>query len=122
MTDINKSYRCARCGAWGPQYGYCQKCRDDTRAREPVTVALVATYSELRGDCIALEQLIERGADITDDERNKLDKAVTVMKVGFKIVKRVLRARGVVGRTKPLVGSQSGLNISQPVDAPKGKI
>ncbi len=53
---------------------------------------MLPVYNELRGHCAALEELIEAG-DFTEKELKRLDKAVTVMKVGFKILKKVLKAR-----------------------------
>lgn len=66
---------------------------------DPASRALLATYVALRQECIGLEQLIESGAadGLTADDLKRLDKAVTVMKVGFKMVKKVLRSRGVDG-------------------------
>lgn len=68
----------------------------------PTTRSLLASYVELRSECAGLEELIERG-DLTEQDVMRLDKAVTVMKVGFKIVKKVLRAQGIAGRMKPKV-------------------
>ena len=42
------------------------------------------------------------GEGLTEDELKRLDKTTTVMKFAFNIVKRVLSARGVRGRLKPL--------------------
>lgn len=51
-------------------------------------------YTNLRFECAELEMLIERGEKrglLTEKELKRLDKAVTVMKVGFKILKKVAR-------------------------------
>lgn len=50
-------------------------------------------YTVLRTACIDLERNIEAGANngLTAKELMRFDKAVTVMKVGFKIMKKALR-------------------------------
>lgn len=63
---------------------------------------MLTAYVDLRRDCIAIEELIERGGELTADDLKRLDKAVTVMKVGFKIVKKVLRSCGIEGCLKPV--------------------
>jgi len=55
---------------------------------------IVTSYRELRKACSRLEKLLQRITDaddraLTDKDLKRLDKAVTVMKVGFKIVKKV---------------------------------
>jgi hypothetical protein len=58
---------------------------------------LLAYYQELRAAGESLEQYLGR---VELAEQKDLDKAITVMKVGFKMVKRVLRKRGVKGHIK----------------------
>jgi hypothetical protein len=53
-------------------------------------------YRGLRVHCCDLEELIDRDpAAFTEKELKRLDKAVTVMKVGFKIMKKVVRTESV---------------------------
>ena len=65
-------------------------------APEPTkeSALLLETYKSLRLDCIELEELIGNGRGLSDKDLKRLDKAVTVMKVSFKIVKKVLRRHG----------------------------
>lgn len=72
-------------GPWRPPYSPVE---DD-----PKSLATVI-YNNLRCDCVELEELIEHATaagTLTEKELKRLDKAVTVMKVGFKIVKKVLK-------------------------------
>lgn len=70
----------------------------------PENNLLAHIYGELRHHGDELESLLgaldidPRG--FTEEDRKRLDKAVVVMKVGFKIVKRVLRNHGFRGRLK----------------------
>jgi hypothetical protein len=63
--------------------------------RDMAISELQRAYKELRQDCALLERLLQRITDhaepspLTEKELKRLDKAVTVMKVGFKIVKKV---------------------------------
>lgn len=51
-------------------------------------------YAELRGHCNVLEHLLEQNREGLDERTLKrIDKAVTVMKVGFKIMKKALREK-----------------------------
>jgi hypothetical protein len=53
-------------------------------------------YNDLRFTCHELEELIasvEGEEGWTEKDLKRLDKAVTVMKVGFKIFKKVLKTR-----------------------------
>ncbi len=63
----------------------------------PVREALLtAHYNDLRWTCHQLEELLsvaESDPDFSEKDVKRLDKAVTVMKVGFKLVKKVLNAR-----------------------------
>lgn len=93
MTEI--SHRCGRCGKLRIECR-CPEgfCRYYTQSK-PTTVQ--EAYAHLRCSCSALEDLLaeQKGKDL-----HRLDKAVTVMKVGFKMVKRVLRAQGATGNLK----------------------
>jgi hypothetical protein len=86
-------YQCNHCGR-GLFRCICRAPRD------PDTRSLLCSYTELRRAGIELEEVIGAGG-FTEDELKRLDKAATVMKVGFKMVKKVLRKRGVGGRLKP---------------------
>lgn len=52
-------------------------------------------YADLRLNCIALEEWLEANDDrsscFIEPELKRLDKAVTVMKVAFKVVKKVIK-------------------------------
>jgi hypothetical protein len=61
----------------------------------PYDRELLAIYINLRRDCVALEELIAANSDTVD--LKELDKAVTVMKVSFKLIKKILRTHGVEG-------------------------
>jgi hypothetical protein len=51
-------------------------------------------YEALRFHCARLEELLEANPHGLDEQALKRsDKAVTVMKVGFKILKKAIRAR-----------------------------
>ena len=53
-------------------------------------------YVRLRQDCIDIEELIEEHGDVlTEKELKRLDKGVVVMKVGFKLVKKAIKARSL---------------------------
>lgn len=58
------------------------------------TDILAMTYQNLRIDGIELEELIGGAKHLSDRDRKRLDKAVTVMKVGMKLIKKVLKAYG----------------------------
>jgi predicted ATP-dependent serine protease len=94
-------YRCPRCGAYSRQFGYCTECKADTQPKNQSTAELLTIYTELRSSGIALECLIDKPGSLTTEDLKRLDKAVTVMKVGFKIVKKVLRTRGIEGCLTP---------------------
>ena len=56
--------------------------------RKPYGIA----YERLRAECETLECLIEADdAALSVKDRKRLDKAVTAMKIGFKILKKVAR-------------------------------
>lgn len=85
---MTETYRCPVCNWVMPN---C-RCRQELNT-------LRDEYLTLRKACASLEQYLDPMADTGDvvmepDELKELDKAVTVMKVGMKMVKRVLRKRG----------------------------
>ncbi len=88
------SHTCPACG-W--TNGHAPDCVFRAKPPNADARALLASYVDLRRDCIAIEELIERGGELTPEDLKRLDKAVTVMKVGFKMVKKVLRSQGVEG-------------------------
>lgn len=59
---------------------------------------LAQTYSDLRQNCIDLEEIIASSqtgdSELSEEDLKRLDKAVTVMKVSFKLVKKVLGRHG----------------------------
>ena len=63
---------------------------------------LIAFYKKLRAATVGIEQLIEdlESADcetFSDQDLHRLDKAVVVSKVGFKMVKMILKTHGFKG-------------------------
>lgn len=94
MTDPYRD--CSLCGRLRSQ---CRCNQKPPKGQSSSTLELMADYVNLRRDCEALEEMIASGT-LEDEEVKRLDKAVTVMKVGFKMVKKVIRARGVAGRLK----------------------
>lgn len=61
----------------------------------PTEDRLRRDYANLRLDCADLEELLGASpSDLTAKDLKRLDKAVTVMKVAFKIVAKVLRGHG----------------------------
>lgn len=65
--------------------------------------ALLLIYGDLRLDCDQLEEMLGApSSDLTEKDLKRLDKAVTIIKVGFKLIKKVLRAHGYVERLKPV--------------------
>ena len=59
--------------------------------RDDAMEMIAAAYRKLRQDASHLEKVLQTITDdtLTEKELKRLDKAVTVMKVGFKIVKKV---------------------------------
>jgi hypothetical protein len=108
MTE-ERNYRCPRCAEWSRQPGWCQNCRQLIPSHH---LALLNCYAELRANCAALEEAIACAVTaeppLTRDEQNRLDKGVTVMKVGFKLVKKVLRAQGHTGNLKTRANETAG--------------
>ena len=91
-------------GGWSPRPLYpsvpepVHKPRDDKGrwVPEQKDELAVSQYNSLRFTCHELEELISsvEGEDgWTEKDLKRLDKAVTVMKVGFKILKKVLKSR-----------------------------
>lgn len=74
---------------------------------------LARAYADLRADCIAVEEIIgalnERPGGFTDKDLKRLDKGVTVIKVGFKLIKMVLRTHGFRNRLKPVPATVTGV-------------
>lgn len=72
----------------------------------PESDAVLHTYQNMRLDCIELEELIGNGEGLSEKDLKRLDKAVTVIKVGFKLIKMVLRAHGY-RQVKPVPAENS---------------
>lgn len=87
---MTREYMCLGCGR-GIKTCICP-APDDAGTRH-----LLAYYREVRLVISEMEGYLGR---VELEEQKDLDKAVTVMKVGAKIVKRVLRRRGVKGHIK----------------------
>lgn len=51
-------------------------------------------YANYRIETAELEHLLAGADDLTEDEQKRLDKAVVLIKVGAKLIKKVLRGRG----------------------------
>lgn len=64
------------------------------------TADLLTVYKMLVTGCVELELMLADGSGLTPKDTKRLDKSVTVIKVGFKVIKKVLRARGVTGSLK----------------------
>jgi hypothetical protein len=112
MTEPERTYRCSVCGLYH-QPGECQR-------RLPHESLLVEAYGELRLQCIQIEEVIAAsGADnlLTLEELTRLDKAVTVMKVGFKLVKKVLAKRGHTGIKKAAIERRATAPAGEPPQA-----
>lgn len=92
MTEPYRPLRCSVCG-WTS--AHAPGCPNGTPTPSGEIRELLAAYVDLRRDCIAIEELMARTTELSPDDLKRLDKAVTVMKVGFKVVKKVLRANGV---------------------------
>lgn len=100
MSEPYRAYPCPVCGWTSAHAPGCPHGSSSTAAPSGDVRALLTAYVDLRRDCIGIEELIERSSDLTPDDLKRLDKAVTVMKVGFKMVKKVLRSQGVEGLKK----------------------
>lgn len=85
---MSDRYECKRCGR---SLNFCI-CKVP---REPQSRALLAVYIELRSTCVELEKHI--GEMPEGDDAKRLDKSVTVMKLAFKELKKVLRGQGLMG-------------------------
>ena len=67
----------------------------------PQEDALLRSYGGIRLDVVEIEELLSSPSDDwSDEDLKRLDKAVTVIKAGAKIVKKVLKAHGA--RTKEM--------------------
>ena len=73
-----------------------------TSPATPSEQKLIGIYSSTRLDIMELEHLIADGEGLSEQDLKRLDKAVTVIKVGFKLVKLVLKKHGYQ-KTKPTV-------------------
>jgi hypothetical protein len=111
-------------GGWGGGRYWPQGVPSDVRRRDEAeerrrkqspdapdtTDQLARSYANLRFECADLEAII--GADhggLSDKELKRLDKAVTVMKVAFKIVAKVLRKHGYeTGRKRLASAGEAG--------------
>lgn len=94
---MTEPYRAPKCPVCGWTSTHAPGCPHGSPTPSGEVRSLLTAYVDLRRDCIAIEELIERSSDLTADDLKRLDKAVTVMKVGFKMVKKVLRSQGVEG-------------------------
>lgn len=59
--------------------------------------ALRLHYEHLRAVCVEMERILGADHDLPPKMVKRLDKAVTVMKVGFKIAKKAMKARKATG-------------------------
>jgi hypothetical protein len=78
----------------------------------PSEKRLARIYQECRLAVIHLEELIEEASEkdeLTAEDLHRLDKAVVVQKVGFKIVKRILRKHGFKGLKKAVAAGRRRL-------------
>lgn len=66
----------------------------------PTEDLLARTYAGLRLEIAELEVLMAGGEGLSERDLKRLDKGVVLMKVGAKLVKRVLRTHGARGRLK----------------------
>ena len=92
MTEPIRPTRCQKCGWLTTRHAPDCPYRRGLDSAELLT--LLACYTDLRRDCIAIEEMLGRGEGMSPEDLKRIDKAVTVMKVGFKMVKRVLRKNG----------------------------
>jgi hypothetical protein len=78
----------------------------EDKDRDPREIAQ-NLYRGLRVHCCDLEELIESASGtFTEKELKRLDKAITVMKVGFKIMKKVTRGTKSSRKVVRLIASQ----------------
>jgi len=79
---------------WSPPAKDPVPDRDETKPT-PTEDRLRRDYANLRLDCADLEELLgSTNTDLTGKDLKRLDKAVTVMKVAFKLIAKVLRRHG----------------------------
>ena len=72
-----------------------RKQRERYRQKHPRKQAR-GLYEEIRESCHAMEELIGQNS-LPEKTLKRLDKAVTVMKVGFKIIKKALKEQSRKG-------------------------
>lgn len=98
MTEPFRPAKCPVCG-WGNglhQSDCPHKTPDHDHTPPQWQRGLLTAYIDLRRDCVAIEELISNpNSSLSEDDLKRLDKAVTVMKVSFKMVKKVLRSHNV---------------------------
>lgn len=111
MTEPMRGYQCSVCGLYHLP-GECQRLL-------PHESLLVEAYGELRLQCIQIEEVIAADNLLTLEELTRLDKAVTVMKVGFKLVKKVLAKRGHTGIKKAAIERRTDAPVAAPPETPK---
>lgn len=77
-----------------PYYPYIPpiKPKPDDKPK-PDELKLVNAYRWLRLDLDAIEQLLDKPESLTEQDIKRLDKSITVIKVGFKNIKKVLKSR-----------------------------
>ncbi len=64
-----------------------------TRVRRRLPDLLCFILNNLKLQCFELEEHLEDAVGLTEKDLKRLDKAVTVMKVGFKIMKKVAKQK-----------------------------
>jgi hypothetical protein len=70
-------------------------------------------YQHFRDACATLEETIEcHDAELSEKDKKRLDKAITVMKVGFKIMKFILKRR----RKRVIPDNLVGFSAQHPND------
>jgi hypothetical protein len=68
----------------------------------PAHKALADAYQKLRVAQIEVEETLDKYI-WPEDEVKKIDKAVTVMKVAFKGIKKVLTRQGIIGLKRAIL-------------------
>lgn len=67
------------------------------RKATAIEVAFISLYQQLRKTIHTLEQTCssaEQHKQITEDECKSFDKSIVLLKVGAKLIKKILKARG----------------------------
>lgn len=67
---------------------------------------LAMAFLTLRGGVQAMEEAIEQGCSLSDEEAKELDKASILIKVGLKKVKKALKSRGYEGMGRIAKGNR----------------